>query len=347
MNDRTTFHHIRRDFQPGFGELVGADMVKEANRLRAEEPGLPASAVLVRWRGKEPVSMTRVIHHPPGVEAPIALVAGRHTRCDLKSIHGASLRHALLLFWPPTGETELPFAEVIDLGTRTGISLLDGRLAARLASCDPIRFGVASADVVILHALAGEPFPVEPAVLSRLLGKLPDRAEVTLHGNWPHTLHLDVSGTADPDGGRAHAANESCVVIRADRSEAYTFGSENAMLTQVFSLGEGHLNAGIQVRAKDLERGVRLGRYKRCRGSSALRLDERISRVHAHVLDRGGRRWLFDTASTNGTKVVAVDTGETTGPVRGERTFTLLEGQAPSLAGKVVILNVGLPVASS
>ena len=66
-------------------------------------------------------------------------------------------------------------------------------------------------------------------------------------------------------------------------------------------------------------------------------------RVHALVLDRGRRRWLFDTASTNGTQVVDLDTGMATGPVRGERTFTLLDGQAPALAGQLALLDVGTP----
>lgn len=341
MNERTQVHHVRRYFEPGFGKAVGADMVKEAERLRDREPGLPASAVFVHWRGEAPVAMTRVIHHPPGVDAPVALVAGRHTQCDFKCIPGASLRHALLLFWPPAGDTGLPSAEAIDLGTRTGISLVNGSLATRVATSDPLRFGVASADVVILHARAGEGFPADPSVLSGLSAKLPDRAEVTLRGAVPDTLHLDVSGTASPGGESIDAG--SCVAARADPSGSHTFGSENAMLTQVFRLDESHLNAGIHVRAQDLERGVRLGRYKRCRGSSALGLADCVSRVHALVLDRAGRRWLFDTASTNGTKVVAVGTGETIGPVRGERTFALFEGQAPALAGQVAILTVGAP----
>ena len=38
MNDRTVILHVRRDFRPGFGELIGSEVVAEANRLRAERP---------------------------------------------------------------------------------------------------------------------------------------------------------------------------------------------------------------------------------------------------------------------------------------------------------------------
>ncbi len=342
MNDRTEIHHIRRGFPPGFGELAGTDLVKEAERLRAERLDLPASAVLMHWHGAEATSMTRLVHHPFDVEAPVALVAGRHSECDLGRIPGASLRHALILLWPPTGG-EPPFAEVLDLGTRTGISLLDGRLAARVASSLPIRIGVASADVVILHAPAGEPLPLEPTVLERSLREVPDQVEVTPRANRPYTRHLDVSSYGMGD----HDDEKSCVEVPVKPGHDGTFGSEHSMLTQIIRLGDGHFNAKVNVRAEDLERGVRLGRYLRCRGASVLGRDDHVSRVHALVLDRGGHRWLFDTASTNGTKVVNVDTGVATGPVRGQRTFALLEGQAPSLAGKVALLEIGTPGAPS
>ncbi len=330
MNDRTVILHVRREFRTGFGELVGSDLVKQAQRLRTERPELPSSAVFVRWNGDEPAAMTRLVHHPPGVEAPVALVAGRHSKCDLGRIPGASLRHALILLWPPDSERRRPLAEVIDLGTQTGIALPGRRLAARLVSSEPLRFGVASADIVIVHALPGEALPIESAASTT---KIPDRAEVIPHSNRPHTWHLDVTGDAE----------KSCVAIPVGRSGDHTFGTEHTMLTQVIRFGEGHASARVQVRTKDLERGVRLGRYRRCRGASALGQDDHVSRVHALVLERGGHRWLFDTASTNGTEVVDIETGASTGPIRGKRTFALHEGQAPRLAGQVALLDVGMP----
>ncbi len=345
MNDRTVIHNIRLDFSSDFGGLAGADLMAEAKRLRAEHLGLPASAVLAHWRGATSASLTRLIHHPLGVNAPVALVAGRHTACDLGRIPGASLRHAIILLWPPDGAGEPPFAEVLDLGTRSGIALPDGRLAARLASSSPIRFGVASADVVILHALAGEPLSLEPAALSMLLRETSERAEVSARANQPFTRHLDVSDSAARQADGSH--DKSCIEVPVEPSAGGTFGSEHSMLTQIVHLDEGHVSPRVNVRAEDLERGVRLGRYLRCRGASVLGRADHVSRVHALVLDRGGRRWLFDTASTNGTAVVNVNTGVATGPVRGKRTFALHEGQAPSLAGQVALLAVGTPAAPS
>ncbi len=345
MNEKTVILHLRRDFAPGFGELVGADLVREAHRLRAERPALPASAVLVRCRSLEPASAVRVVHHAPGVEAPIALVAGRHSECDLGTIPGASLRHAIVLLWPPAAGEELASAEVLDLGTQTGLALPDGRLAMRVAGRAPIRFGIGSADVLILHAPAGEPLALEPADLANLRQAVPERAEVTEHASRPYTRHLDVSGVGEPEQESPPDLEKSCVALRAKPSRDRTFGSEHLMLTQLVRLGEGHAGARVCVRARDLERGVRLGRYLRCRGASVLGRDDHVSRVHALVLDRGGHRWLFDTASTNGTVVVDVDTGAVSGPVRGERTFALLDGQAPSLAGQVAVLDVGVPEA--
>ncbi len=346
MNDRTVIHHIRQDFRADFGEFAGEDL-KEAKRLRAEQLGLAASAVLVHLPGSKAASMTRVVHHPLGVEAPVALVAGRHSECDLGRIPGASLRHALILLWPPTDTGESPFAEVLDLGTQTGIALPDGQLAVRVASSSPLRFGVASADVVILHALAGVPLSIDQATLSKLLREIPDRAaDVTPREDRPYTRHLDVSGS----GGTEEVARDdekSCVEVPVGPSSDGTLGSEHSMLTQIVRLGGGHLSPKVNVRTEDLERGVRLGRYLRCRGASVLGRDEHVSRVHALVLDRGGHRWLFDTASTNGTAVVDVNTGLATGPVRGKRTFALLEGQAPALAGQVALLAVGTPGAPS
>ncbi len=353
---------IRRDFQPEFDKLVGADLVAEAQRSRMERQELPTSAVLVYCRGAESATMTRVVHHPPGVEAPAALVAGRHSECDLGQIPGASLRHALILLWPPAAAGELPFAEVIDLGTQTGIALPDGRLAMRLASSESLRFGVADADVVIVHARAGESLPLEAENLAALRHEVPERAEVAVRDGEPYTRHMNVATASDatlPDGVSVVAESppaadapeeagdpESCEVVPVEPSRGRTFGAEHAMLTQYISLG-GHLSAKVNVQAEDLERGVRLGRYLRCRGASVLGRDGHVSRVHALVLDRGGRRWLFDTASTNGTFVVDVDTGLASGPVRGERTFALLEGQAPALAGQVAVVEVGTPSAPS
>lgn len=347
MNEKTVILHLRRNFDPGFGELAGADLVKEARRLRAEHPELPASAVLVHNGGAEPASVARVVHHAPGVEAPIALVAGRHSECDLGRIRGASLRHALILLWPPDEDRDLPYAEVLDLGTQTGIALPDGRLAMRVASRAPIRFGVASADVVVVHARAGEPLPLEPTTFAGLRQQVPDRADVTQHCSQPYTRHLDVSGAGGSQDEGSGDLEKSCVALPVRTARDHTFGSEHQMLTQVVRLGEGYPGARVCVRAKDLERGVRLGRYLRCRGASVLGRDDHVSRVHALVLERGGHRWLFDTASTNGTEVVDVDTGAVTGPVRGLRTFALLEGQAPSLAGQVAVLDVGVPDAPS
>ncbi len=346
MNDRTVILHVRRDFKPDLGELTGAEQVKEMARLRAEQPALPASAIFVRWRDDDTTAqMTRLVHHPFGVEAPVALVAGRHSECDLGSIPGASLRHALILLWPPAGEAALPLAEVLDLGTQTGIALADGRFAMRVASRASIRVGIASADVVIVHAPAGEPLLLEPGALSKLLRETPERAEVTPHANQPYTRHLDIG--SDVQAGSRPDARRSCVAVPVASGQDRTFGSEHLMLTQMISFGGGGARAKVRVREKDLKRGVRLGRYLRCRGASVLGRDEHVSRVHALVLDRGGHRWLFDTASTNGTAVVDVDTGIATGPVRGNRTFALLEGQAPALAGQVALLDVGVPDAPS
>ncbi len=344
MNDRTVILHVRRSFKPDFGEIEG-DLAQEVIRLRAERPELPASAVFVVWHGAKPGSVARLFHHPPAVEAPIALVAGRHSECDLGSIPGASLRHALILLWPPAAETRLPFAEVLDLGTQTGIALPDGRLAMRVATSEAIRLGVASADVVILHAAAGKPLALEPAALSEQLSEIPGQAEVTPHANQPYTRHLDISASSVTREDGSLDDEGSCKVVPVKPDQERTFGSEHMMLTQIIQLGERHAGVKVNVRAKDLERGVRLGRYLRCRGASVLGRDDHVSRVHALVLDRGGHRWLFDTASTNGTAVVDVDTGLTTGPVRGQRTFALLEGQAPSLAGQVAVLEVGTPSA--
>lgn len=340
MNEKTMIHHLRRQFRAGFGEAVATDLMAEARRLRAEQGDLAASAVLVSWRGESPTTTARLVHHPAGAEAPIALVAGRHSQCDLGRIPGASLRHALLLFWPPAVPGALPSLEAIDLGTETGVTLVDGRLVARLTTSEPIRFGVGSADVVVLHARAREPFSIDPVVLSQELRTVPERAEVTLHANQAHTLHLDVSGTGEP---AAYEDARSCVELPAAALRDAEVGSEHDMLTQFIRFREGLVSARIRVRAQDLERGVRLGRYPRCRGATVLRGDEHVSRVHALVLERGGHRWLFDTASTNGTAVFDVDTGVARGPVRGERTFVLLEGQAPKLAGQIAFLEVGTP----
>lgn len=345
MNDRTVILHVRRSFEPDFGEIVG-DLAEEAVRLRADRPELAASAVFIAWRGARSGSAVRLYHHPSGVEAPIALVAGRHSECDLGSIPGASLRHALILLWPPA-EQPLPFAEVLDLGTQTGIALADGRVAMRVATSRPVRLGVASADVFILHAAAGEPLALEPEALSRQLAETLEQGEVALHANQPYTRHLDVPASGEIRAGDPSEEAKDCVEVPVKPSPERTFGSEHMMLTQIVRLSDRHAGAKVNVRAEDLERGVRLGRYLRCRGASVLGRDDHVSRVHALVLDRGGHRWLFDTASTNGTAVVDVDTGLTSGPVRGERTFALLEGQAPSLAGQVAVLEVGTPSAPS
>lgn len=344
MNDRTVILRIRRNFHPGFGELVGGDVLRQARRQREEQGELAASVVLAHWQDEgKPVSMVHVAHHPASVEAPVALVAGRHSECELGPIPGASLRHALILLWPPPDEGELPSAEVIDLGTETGISLPGGELSAHVASSGRLRFAVADADVVVLHARGGEPLPLDPRALAAPPAEDEEREEVALDHTRPHTRHLNVSPTGELEEGGGLGDGDSCIAMRVSPGRGRRPGAEHSMLTQIIRLDERHVRARVLVRPQDLERGVRLGRYLRCRGASALGHDHYVSRVHALVLDRGGRRWLFDTASTNGTQVIDLESGVTRGPVRGERTFALDEGQAPSLAGQVALLEVGSP----
>jgi hypothetical protein len=60
----------------------------------------------------------------------------------------------------------------------------------------------------------------------------------------------------------------------------------------------------VRTSAVELQRGLLLGRYDRCRDVTAFRTNPQVSRVHALAVMRRGRLFVIDTGSTNGTEIV-------------------------------------------
>jgi len=291
-----------------------------------------AFVVVVRW----PLSVgiddvfARVVFFDERDDAPRALVLGRHSDVDTPPLPGASLRHAVVLAWPPaTGET--PRVEVLDLNTDVGLGVVGGGAAAHLDSSGPMAFGVGAADVVVVPVAARA--AVAPGGARALLRSLSqerppvrrwrdgagDGASLSRVLAWHDELARNAAQPARGDVARVDVRPEPLVLPRRaqrsppreplDPSWQRTTATRSAVLsTPARLLGAGTRDdddARPLVVASTwaaLADGVLLGRYPRCAMHGAID-DDGVSRVHALVVARRDRLFVVDTGSTNGTSL--------------------------------------------
>lgn len=225
---------------------------------------------------------------------PTAIVFGSHPYCDVIVDESVSLRHALLLVWPGR---DRPSLEVLDLRTSTGIGR-GGRAVSGLSGQGALQFTLGRLRITVIALGADVDGPTYSDELDRIL------EEADVH----EVVGLDKSRRALSQA-RIRAASD------ADRSAIEDW----SRLTPVRALGArggGHLGrarAGelhIEATPEDWANGLVIGRDARCTAHDALSQYE-ISRVHAVFLARGGRCFVVDAGSTNGTTVVGRATGRT------------------------------------
>jgi hypothetical protein len=238
------------------------------------------------------------LHRREGIAGHFWLAATEHLRAGLIGRHSAvdlllkddaelSLRHLLVLVKrKAAGGLTL---RVADLATPTGFQAEEGGLLRAVEANGTLVLRVASYSLFFFPT--GGPLPWDPEAASPW-STLPPRVPIT---------------EARPS--RAHRMRRP--EHRDERTEVRfqegPFGPGPEPLLQPGEPVEGQLiidpganEERLAVGARALERGVILGRYSRCSGST-LAENYDVSRVHAVLLQCDGELHLIDAGSTNGT----------------------------------------------
>jgi len=255
---------------------------------RGHRPAKAHLAILVeRTRGEVMLYEARAISG----DGPTALVIGSHPYCDVVVDESASLRHALLLVWPDEQRAQI---EVLDLRTSTGIGR-GGRAVSGLSGRGALQFTLGRLRITVIALGAQTDGPSYSDELDRLL----DDAEPE-----------EVQGI--DEGRRSLSRARTRVASEVDR-QAIEEWSRLTPVRGLFASGRGFARFGsggvleVEATVDDWMNGVVIGRDARCTGHDKLR-QWAISRVHAIFLARGGRRYVIDTGSTNGTTVIGRST---------------------------------------
>lgn len=224
------------------------------------------------------------------------LVIGRHPHCRLRlrGDRDISHRHLALIAWRDGRDVHF---RVIDLATRTGMADSRGHQHGALQATGPLfvsigQFGLFIApnvDIPPLHAYGAWPQEewsdanalAQGIEIQGAVPELPPEFGDVGSGVRNDGIMTQVRPVAAPDylangGGYRDAPSVAGLHITTD--------------------GRHQL---LQLSAGQLERGIILGRAKRCEAASLL-TDHTISRVHVLVTRLLGVPWIFDLGSTNG-----------------------------------------------
>jgi hypothetical protein len=275
---------------------------------RAEHIERDGLAVVVRTAGPDGKPIFEVaLAAADG--SPVALVVGRHDRCDvtLPASGSGSLRHAAVMLWP--GENERPpRAIAVDLLSRHGLVTREGRSARRLSSTTALHFGAGEADVFVLVAERDRPFAV----------RFPDELDA-------HVSGALVDDQAPPPATLPRDAWERSRVFRGGDTRAIR-GAEPGLV--------------LRASADEVARGIVLGRYERCHRTDLIASRDVVSRVHALVFAAERSLWIVDTASTGGTLLVDDIGGTRVELGEGKRIAPLGRASRVFLAGTEVSIDV-------
>lgn len=231
------------------------------------------------------------------LDAGAHLIIGRHAACDvvLGGDGEISLRHVIVL--PARGADGAPAVRLVDLLGSMPMFLDDDSAHRSLLAEGPfvVRLG--------RYVLGGFPIGAGSEAPPH---DLPRATRVD--GSRPAPIAAAQERPGPPSIGGPYRAAE-----RRARSVITMMPRPITMIESVGSAAEpdaigllGAARAGERVRisvsAEALRAGVLVGRADKCtdRGLKPL-LTIRVSRVHAVVIDQGGRTMLYDCASTNGT----------------------------------------------
>lgn len=220
---------------------------------------------------------------------------GRHSAADLclPDDEALALRHLAIVVRRVKGTS---LVRVIDLRTREGLRDERQQPLHAVESAGLLILSVASYWLVVVPT--GMPPPWDPKADSPW-STLPERKLTELEqGPPPEYVKLA--------GGRRKSYREISWATPLRAAMDTTF---EALIVEN-EPPAGHLivrapsekPVRIPVGAVALRRGILLGRYSRC-DQRELFSDNRISRVHALILELDGTPWIFDVGSTNGTSL--------------------------------------------
>ncbi|NOY90064.1 MAG: FHA domain-containing protein [Deltaproteobacteria bacterium] len=284
---------LRGALGPLSGGIIDLDLLSRLERRRAENPERRAFAAIAFGPAVPGQASTEVFMldvGPAGSGArqlPAVLTLGRHDCCDVGLIAGAALRHALLLAHPAVGDQPARL-EALDLSSGVGLGVGQGRGVPQLLARQRMRFGVG--DYGFLAFLAEPHQPLFPEGVEAAFEELNRGA----HG-------VGVRLRLRP--GEREEASETRALrhVHALDDEQWGGGSQVQYGTRVHAIERDAYV--LEASVAELDEGVLLGRYPRCRGSLELGRHGDISRVHALLLRRGERLYLIDCGSTNGTRL--------------------------------------------
>lgn len=209
-------------------------------------------------------------------------LVGRHMGVDLPlpAAEGMSLRQFVLLTRSVDG---VPTVRLLDLDTPLGL-FLEG--AGRIHAAE-------ARGPLFCHA-AGHLFFIFPTGESA-----PWTDEASLH--WS-ALPPRAAQQIDESSPEPPPRLEDTVIVRESLVSIVDLPARSADEPPAgyLELRRGHIEERIAVGAKALRRGLLLGRYGRCHGGRVLDTD-RVSRVHALLIEDDEMLHIVDTGSTNGT----------------------------------------------
>jgi hypothetical protein len=217
-------------------------------------------------------------------------VVGRHGQADLfvPGDSDLSLRHLVVLV---RGTHDRFRLRVLDLRTPGGFDDESGERLAALSAEGPVFFGAARYQFFVFPTGGGLPWDddaadpwasLAPRVLSdRRVGSRP----------------LPKPDLPQRAPGGITVVNVSAGPLAA----AHALLGDGEPAAGHLVVGSGAFEERIAIGERALDRGVMLGRYRRCDSAGmAAFSDDRISRVHALVVRDEGEIYLVDLCSTNG-----------------------------------------------
>lgn len=224
------------------------------------------------------------------------LVVGRHPHCRLRlrGDRDVSHRHLALIAWRDGRDVHF---RVIDLATRTGILDSRDQKHGALEATGPLfvsvgHFGLFIApnvDIPPLHAYGA--WPQEEWSDAHALAQ-----GIELQGGAPELpLEFGEMGSGVRNDGMMTLVRP----VAAPDYVANGGGYRDAPAVAGVHITTDGRHQLLQLSAGQLERGIILGRAKRCEAASLL-TDHTISRVHVLMIRLLGVPWIFDLASTNG-----------------------------------------------
>jgi hypothetical protein len=258
--------------------------------------------------------------------SPNVFFFGRHERCDVGEIPGASLRHAVVLTWPSNSDRAA--MEVIDLHTPGGLAVTSGGRADRLFGYEGLRAGIGEFEVILLWAPPHQPFAINWPDEINEMDDLKTMINAVVVPN-------DVDGMLRVLGdkwARLDADQSSVIVDLDDDGGSWRRRSGKVPVSRDVTV--------VKSTEAALKRGLLLGRYPRC-DALAASTDNQISRVHALLIAREGRLWVIDTASHNGTQIIDIQSGA----IRKNLTTNLwahplAAGEGIRLGRTEIVLNI-------